>query len=224
MAKNPKDQDIDQQLIQAFVLLQRQFLLTELVVKNGTAALAEFEISISSNSQRIEHVFSVFNYALALVDHLVRYRKIASAIPRISQKSNEFRALEKALNPLTNVRNQFQHINNHIANNNSGPLLGTVSWTSNKNQFIASFNDIGKQNTVPGIWIDTKTGNFGFTFCYIYNESYYDLEKAINGMRGFQTYINSICDVKIDGKDFIQEEHFTAMKIEFKLTPIANDK
>ena len=209
---------VDQRLAQTVVLLQRQFLLTEHAIQAGTASLMEFEGAIGSGYQSIRNVFSVFNYAFSLVDHLVRYRKIASVLPRINQKGAEFRAVESALQPLTQVRNQFQHINNLIENQNSGPLLGSVCWHSSTSQFVASFNDIGRQRSVPLVWLDTLTGKFGLHFCYIYNESYYDLDKAIKGMRDFQQFINGYCAVQIDGKEFVQEEHFTAMKIDFKLS------
>lgn len=218
MSPKTPNTNIDQLLAQAVVLLQRQFLLTEHAIQAGSRALIEFENAVASNSQDIQNVFAAFNYAFALVDHLVRYRKIAAVIPRISQKSTEFRALESSLHPLTAIRNQFQQINNHIENKNSGPLLGSVCWSSQNAQFVASFNDVGRRRTVPGVWMDTQTGRFGLQFCYIYNDSYYDLEKAILGMREFQKYMDHFCTVQIDEKDFAQEDHFMALRVEFKLS------
>ena len=216
--KKPVTVDIDQLLVQAVVLLQRQALLAEHLITNGTPTLAEFEHAIAQGTQSIDHVLAVFNYCWALVDQLERYRRIASVVPKLSQKTPEFRAMEVTLKPLTNVRNQFQHINNHIRNQNSGPLLGAVCWTKGTAQYIASLPDIGSPRSVPGISMDTRTGAFVHEFCYVYNDDFFDLGAAINGMRLFQQYIDALVQIKVDGADFIQKQHFIAMRADFKLS------
>ena len=219
MKKNTKHprSDVDQLLIQAVVLLQRQYFLAEHLVGMGSFTLANFEQSVAEGTQSIENVLGVFNYCWALVDQLDRYRKIASVVPRLNQKGAEFRALEKALRPLTTIRNQFQHIDNHVRNDNSGPLLGSVCWVNGKAQFIASLPDLGPPRSVPGIILDTKTGAFGHLFCYIYNDKYYDMGTALDGMRSFQMYVDRLVQVSVDGNAFIQKDHFIAMRTEFKL-------
>ena len=217
----PSSSDVDQLLIQAVVLLQRQYLLAEHLVGTGSVTLAKFEQAVAEGTQSIENVFGVFNYCWALVDQLERYRKIASVVPRLNQKGLEFRALEKALRPLTTTRNQFQHINNHVRNDNSGPLLGSVCWVNGSAQFIASLPDLGPTRSIPGIYLDTKTGEFGQQFCYIYNNEYHDLGTALEGMRFFQKYVDGSIQVSIDGTAFIQKNHFIAMRAEFKLGSIS---
>jgi len=218
MSKTPSATaaEVDQLLIQAVVLLQRQRLLAENLVRTGSSTLVEFEDAVSKGKQNIDHVLSVFNYCWALVDQLERYRKIASVVPRLSQKSAEFRAMEASLRPLTNVRNQFQHINNHIRNENSGPLLGAVCWTNENTQFMATLPDLGSARTVPGIPVDTKTGAYTSQFCYVYNDDYFDLGAAIDAMRAFQQYIDQAVQIQVDGKGFVSGEHFIAIRTEFK--------
>jgi hypothetical protein len=208
--------DINQLLIQAAVLLQRQYLLAEHLVGTGSVVLANFEQAVVEGTQSIENVLGVFNYCWALVDQLERYRKIASVVPRLNQKGAEFRALEKVLRPLTTIRNQFQHINNHVRDSNSGPLLGSVCWINGKAQFIASLPDLGPPCSVPGISLDTKTGAFGQQFCYIHNDNFYDLGTALDGIRSFQKYVDCLIQVSIDGTAFIQKDNFIAMRAEFE--------
>jgi hypothetical protein len=209
--------DIDQLLIQAVVLLKRQQLLAEHLIAEGTLTLTEFESAIGAGRQSIDNVLAVFNYCWALVDQLERYRKIAAVVPRLNQKGAEFRALEAALRPLTGIRNQFQHLNNHISNSNSGPLLGSVCWVNGNAQFIASLPDLGPARTVPGIYVDTETGAFGNQFCYVYNDDFYDLGNAVTGMRVFQSYVDALVQIKLDGTDFVQRDHFIAMRVDFAL-------
>jgi hypothetical protein len=213
----PPSHDIDQLLVQAVVLLQRQHLLAESLVVSGSVILTRFEQALAEASQNIENVIEVFNYCWALVDQLERYRKIASGIPKLNQRGAEFRALEAALLPLKNIRNQFQHINNHIRNTNSGPLLGSVCWINGTEQFIASLPDIGEPRSIPSLYLDTQTGAFAQQFCYIYNDEYYDLGAALGGMRKFQKYIDMACQIEVDGKPFVQRDHFIAMRVVFKL-------
>lgn len=209
--------DVDQLLIQAAVLLQRQYLLGEHLVRTGSVILSNFEQAVVEGTQSIENVLGVFNYCWALVDQLERYRKIASVVPRLNQKGAEFRALEKALRPLTTIRNQFQHINNHVRNDNLGPLLGSVCWINGKAQFIASLPDLGPPRSVPGISLDTKTGAFEQQLCYIHNDDFYDLGIALDGMRSFQRYVDCLIQVSIDGTAFIQKDNFIALRVEFEL-------
>jgi hypothetical protein len=210
--------DVDQLLIQAVVLLQRQHLLAEHLIAEGALTLAEFEHAIMQGRQSIDNVLAVFNYCWALVDQLERYRKIAAVVPRLNQKGAEFRAFETALRPLTGIRNQFQHINNHIRNDNSGPLLGSVCWMNNNAQFIASLPDLGPTRSVPGIYLDTKTGAFGSQLCYVYNDDFYDLGNAVEGMRVFQSFVDAFGQINLDGVAFDQRKHFIAMRLDFTLT------
>jgi hypothetical protein len=206
---------IDAKLVQTVVLLNRQYLLTDHLVETRSRVLTEFEKAIAEERQTLDHVLDVYNFVFALIDHLVRYQKIASVLPRLSQKSPPFRALGAAMGDLKEIRNQLQHINNDIENDYSGPLLGAVCWISEQKQFIASFHDIGRSRSSPGIILDTRTGKYAQEFCYVYNGVYHDLARAIEGMHTFNTFINSLVSVEIDGKPYDPKEHFMALCIEF---------
>jgi hypothetical protein len=209
---------VDSLLIQSVVLLDRQYLLTQHLIDTQGIALQEFEDAISSGQQNISHVLDVYNYAFALIDHLVRYQKIAFSIPRLSQKTPEYRALNDSMAELKDMRNQHQHINNDIENSYTGPLLGSVSWVSGSKQYTAGFHDIGRERSMPGMILDTRTGTFVREFCYVYNEKYHDLKKAILGMHTFNQYINALVKITIDGKPYDPKDHFVAFCVEFKIT------
>jgi hypothetical protein len=201
---------VDDQLIQTVVLLKRQFLLTEHLLKRGRKALEDFQDAVSAQRQSVEHVLDVLNFAFALIDNLVRYQKIARSIPRINQKSPEFRALISSLGELTDIRNQHQHINRNIMNNFSGPLLGTVSWTDANANYFASFNDVGRQRSVPGMVFDTQENRFVLQFCYIFGDKYHDLQRAIEGMQSFNAYLDKRVVISLDGARFSADEHYMA--------------
>ncbi|MBI4190315.1 MAG: hypothetical protein HY525_07220 [Betaproteobacteria bacterium] len=191
---------IDAKLAQAVVLLSRQYLLTDHLIETRGYVLREFERAIEEKRQALDHVLDVYNYVFALIDHLVRYEKIAFVLPRLNQKIAEYRALRDAMGELKDIRNQLQHINNDVENDNSGPLLGAVCWVSGQRQFIASFHDIGRRRSSPGIILDTRTGTFAQEFCYFYNDAYHDLGRAIEGVRTFNKFVNSQVHVEVDGK------------------------
>lgn len=88
-------QEIDNKLIQAVVLLDRQFLLTDYLIESKKITLKEFEQALAEKRQSISQVLSVYNYIFALIDNLVRYQKIASVIPRLSQKKKNFKILKR---------------------------------------------------------------------------------------------------------------------------------
>ena len=70
MKKNTEQSssDVNQLLIQAVILLQRQYLLAEHLVGTGSFTLANFEQAVAERTQSIENVFGVFNYCWALID------------------------------------------------------------------------------------------------------------------------------------------------------------
>lgn len=207
---------IDAKLAQAVVLLNRQYLLTDQLIKTRSHVLREFEHAIEEKRQALDHVLDVYNYVFALIDHLVRYEKIAFVLPRLNQKAAEYRALGDAMGDIKDIRDQLQHINNDIENDYTGPLLGAICWLSGQRQFIASFHDIGRPRSSPGIILDTRTGTYAQEFCYVYNDKYHDLGRAIEGLRTFNKFVNSGVRVEVDGKQYDPKDHFLAIYIEIK--------
>lgn len=210
---------IDAKLVQAVVLLNRQYLLTNHLVVTRGRVLREFEHAIEEKRQALDHVLDVYNYVFALIDHLVRYEKIAFVLPRLNQKTAEYRALGDAMGDIKDIRDQLQHINNDIENDYTGPLLGAVCWVSGQRQLIASFHDIGRPRSSPGIIFDTRTGTYAQEFCYVYNDKYHDLGRAIEGVRTFNDFVNSQVRVEVDGKQYDPKDHFAALCIELRIPP-----
>jgi hypothetical protein len=210
---------IDAKLAQAVVLLDRQYLLTDHLIDTRGCVLREFEHAIEEKQQALNHVLDVYNYVFALIDHLVRYEKIAFVLPRLNQKTAEYRALSDAMGDIKDIRNQLQHINNDIENDHTGPLLGAVCWVSGRRQFIASFHDLGRTRSSPGIVLDTRTGTYAQEFCYVYNDKYHDLGRAIDSVRTFNKFVNSCVRVEVDGKQYDPKDHFAALCIELRMPP-----
>lgn len=210
---------IDAKLAQAVVLLNRQYLLTDHLIETRSRVLREFEHAIEEKRQALDHVLDVYSYVFALIDHLVRYQKIAFVLPRLNQKSAQYRALGNAMGDMKDIRDQLQHINNDIENDYTGPLLGAVCWVSGQRQFIASFHDIGRLRSSPGIILDTRTGTYAQEFCYVYNGVYHDLCRAIEGVRAFNKFVNSRVHVEVDGKPYDPQDHFAALCIELRISP-----
>jgi hypothetical protein len=207
---------IDERLIQSVILLDRQFCLIERLIETHHLTLANFEEAIEKKEQNLNCVLDVYNYAFSLIDHLDRFRKIALIIPKLNQKTPEYRAFISSMGKIKDLRDQIQHINNDVENNNIGPLLGSVCWISEKRQFIASFNDIGRERTLFGPIYDTITGQYIHEFCFVYNEEYHDLQKAIKGVKLFIKYIKSIINVQVNSRDYETKDHFSALCTEFQ--------
>lgn len=210
---------IDSNLIHAVILLERQFLLIEHVVQNQGGALEHFEHAIAEGQQGLEHVLAVYNYVFALIDHLVRYQKIAHSLPRLSKKDPAYRALDDAMGKLKDIRNQLQHINNDIENEFSGPLLGAVCWASEQKHFFATFHDLGRERSSPGLVFDTSTGSFTQKFCCVYNGEYHDLGHAIEGVRNFNQFVSSTVNISVDGEPYDPKNHYAAMVFELRMDP-----
>lgn len=215
---------IDKKLAQAVVLLDRQYLLTDHLIKNRHDVLHDFENAVNEGKEALSHVLDVYNYVFGLIDHLVRYQKIAMVLPRLNQRDPEYRAFNHAMGDLRDIRDQFQHINNDIENENSGPLLGAVCWASGQRQYMASFHDIGRNRSSPGLFFDRERGVHIGGFSYVYNEKRHDLDKAMEGLHTFNKFINATVHLEIDGKVYDTKDHFMAVCIGFQRTSKAAEE
>ncbi len=210
---------IDSNLIHAVILLERQFLLIDHVVQNQGSSLENFEHAVAEKQQGLQHVLAVYNYVFALIDHLVRFQKIAHSLPRLNKKDPAYRALDDAMGKLKDIRNQLQHINNDIENEFSGPLLGAVCWATEQKHFFATFHDLGRERSSPGLIFDTNTGAFTQRFCCVYNGEYHDLGRAIEGVRHFNEFVSSTVSITVDGKLYDPKDHYAAVALELRTEP-----
>lgn len=210
--------DIDERLLQTTVLLKRQFLLTDHLYTKRSP-LTALEKAVGSGDQNVDHVLDVMNYTFALIDHIVRFNKIAFSIPKLSHKSPEFRSLKNDTDAFKTVRNIHQHINNDIMKIGEGPLLGSVVWASGQWSYIAALHDVGRQRSSPGMIFDTQENKYTMEFCYVYGEVYYDLGKAIQSIRRLHSHVDAQIKIQVDGKDFDAKDQFACLGIKFDLQP-----
>lgn len=202
---------IDARLIQAAVLLGRQYRMLERLYEGGQSTLTNLEAAIDNKTNNIDHVFDVYNYVLALIDSFARYQKTAFSIPRLNQKDAEYRALETAMGDIKDARDQLQHLNNDIENDNTGPLLGGVVWARGNRSYIVALNDVGRDRSTPGIAYDTHEKRHVSDFCFTYGDKHYDLAKAFSGIQIFQAWVNRKVRIEIDGQPYEDEKHFISI-------------
>jgi hypothetical protein len=181
--------------------------------------LRSIEKEISSGLQTVQSLYPVYEYIFSLIDNLVRYQKILNVTPKVSQKEKSIVKYNKVLEPLKQARNQIQHINNDIENTFSGPLLGSICWNRGRTQYIVSLGDIGRSRSTPGIVLDTHTGRFVAELCYVYNETYHDLHKAVSETQAIHEWLSNTITITIDDAAYDPNSHFQAFKAEFNLNP-----
>lgn len=201
---------------QAAILLNRQYLLTERLIETQSSALLAIEKSIEQKAATMPLALDAYNYVFSLIDHLVRYQKTASVLSLISQRSPQFRAMSEAFANLKDSRNQLQHLNNDIDNDFSGPLLGMICWANGNKQFMVTLHDLGRPRSSPSIVFDSHNGQFLHQLVYVYNHVYYDLAKAIDGMRAYSAFLDSTLKIEVGGNKYDAKDHFAAICMEFR--------
>lgn len=209
---------IDSRLIQTFVLLHRQYDLAMRVIAVQGRIVEEIEESLSAETQRYEQALDLQNYVFALVDHLVRFQKIALSLPRFNYRSPEYTAFVAAMGDLKEIRNQFQHINNDAENSFQGPLLGAICWGRGDRQFVVTMHDIGRERSSSLVAYDRKEGGFPEHLRFIYNDRDHDLVAACNAMTALWDWIAKRVFLKVDGKDFAPIDHTAILSI--RITPV----
>jgi hypothetical protein len=219
-AKNPIQKSINDRLLQALILLNRQHeIISYLREKREVSVLKEFEDAISTGSQTVSCVYPVYEYVFSLIDNLVRYHKILNSVPRVNQKEVIISSYNQLLKPLKDARNKLQHINAHLDNTFSGPLMGSICWNRESHQFIASLTDAAKTNSVAGVSIDRHTGKFVAQLVYIENEIHYDLHEITAATREVHGFVVNQFDIQIDGKPYDASMNFLALRIDVAFLP-----
>ena len=207
--------DIDKKFIHSFVLLERQFLITEyLVKKRKPRVLSEFEKSLKLEKQSVQDVLRVYELVFSIIDNVVRYEKIASTLPKFNQKNEDYKRFSKNLEGMKELRNLLQHINGEIENDFKSPILGGVAWVKNNTNYMAAFNDLGEGKSLPSLVYDTHKDEFTQDFCYVHDGKYYDLSKAIKGYQDYQKYVKNRSLIKVDAKSYDVSDHFVALGME----------
>jgi len=218
-AKNLIQESVNAKLLQALILLNRQHeTIAYLHEERESAVLKAFEDTISKGSLTVSCVYPVYEYVFSLIDNLVRYRKIQNSVPRVSQKYVIISNYIRLLVPLKDARNKLQHINRHLDNTFSGPLMGPICWNRESHQFVASLSDAARANSVAGVAQDTHTGKFVAQFVYIENDIHYDLHEITAATREVHEFVVSRFDVQIDGKPYDPSMHFQAFRIDLEFS------
>lgn len=219
-ANNSIEESVNATLLQALILLNRQHeIIVYLHEERESTALREFEDAIAKGSQTVSCVYPVYEYVFSLIDNLVRFHKILNSVPRVSQKDSIISSYNRLLAPLKDARNKLQHINRHLNNTFSGPLMGAICWNREGHQFIASLSDVAKPSSFTGVSFDAHTGKFVAQFVYIENDIHYDLHEMIKLTREVHQFVVSRFDVMIDGKPYDPSKHFQAFRIDFGYSP-----
>ena len=207
---------IDDLFVQTIALLDKQYALAVRHIDSGRSSLNIFEETVNLSTTNVSHIADVLNYAHGIIDHAVRFYKIASSIPRLSQKTPEFRKFHDGVFGLVDARNQIQHINRDADNNFTGPLLGSVSWQKSGTNFIAGFSDIGRTRSVPGLVFDTQERKFVMDFAYVFGDKYHDLGRAIESISSYHAFVLSRVEISFGEKKYDIEQ--TKMALAFKFS------
>lgn len=209
--------NVEKRFIRTFILLGRQAaLINYLAEERKPRVFSSFEDCFARGLPGLSDVVAVYEFAFALEDNVHRYFTIASSLPKFNQKSREFRQLTKKTNGIEDLRNLLQHLRGDIDTEFESPILGGVTWANGLTNYMACFHEIGDQRSVPGLVFDSVAGAFVQEFCYVHDGKYYDLALAIEGCREYQSHVESVAEVKIDGKPYRVDGHFMALKMEIR--------
>lgn len=198
----------------AIALIRQYQLLTNLAQKRDDI-LGRFEASMPTREDEFQGVFEVYNYVFALLDAVVRYHKMAHTMPAFNKRDPLYRRLDEAVDHFKDARNQIQHLNNDVANDFSGPLMGAVTWPNGVQNYNAVFNDVGRVRQIGLLIFDTAKDQFVNGLCYVYNDKYYDLDAALAAIRTFHADLTSRFSLKAGEVDFDQLSNIAAFHVSY---------
>jgi hypothetical protein len=121
---------LDEKLHALFEAARRSLYVAELTAKRLYFELAQLEPDIDNQRDIGERAIIPLITAVGFVDFSHRYGSIMDALPRISKKAAEMKALSSVLKPVEHARNHLQHMRNDLSSNErlDYPILGSLSW------------------------------------------------------------------------------------------------
>lgn len=204
-------------LINRLVLIERIYLFIANANRDGIKRLRALESAMLAGTQDITQVIDLYNYIFLLIDHICRFRRVALRVPKEISKSQEYKKCMTSLSEFTSTRNTFQHIDEKIDNEWSGPLLGAICWVSDGKHFLISFNDVNRIRSSPTLIFDTHEGTFTRNFVYICNDIYYDIGDAINRIELFIKFFQKTVHFSRDERELNIRDDFLAVTFDFQI-------
>lgn len=161
-------------------------------------ALKEAEFADSLDSAHSEKsVVSVMTGASLVIDHLARSLKISRKLACLNQKKPPFSDYIENQSWVIVARNKIQHINDEIKTDGSGPILGSVLWiNTDGDHYIVSMKSRIKNETIPGLIIETRTGKTTMNVAYVHNDKYLDLETAYKSAINLSEHVRTSLVIK----------------------------
>jgi hypothetical protein len=195
--------DIDQRLIETYVLFQRHVFLLESHHKTKKSVLDSFLTALEKNKDsRIDEILKLYNYVILFVDLAVRIQKLAHALPRINHRSKEYRQFDDRLGELKDLRNRFQHINNEIDVDGHHHLLGAISFYADSRLYCVAFQDISrtrKSATLPFEITDEQKLKINHEFGYVLENKTFDIDKIYEACCNLAAHLESQINLVEDG-------------------------
>lgn len=213
--------ELDEKVIETYVLFKRLFLMLELHVESNRDPIfnAVEDAFEPEGRNRFNETLAGFNFVFLFVDLIVRIKKTAYKIPVLNQKEAEYRKFNDALGAIVSVRDRFQHANNDIINADSDSLIGAISWTSEGFLYCLTLQDVSreKHSTSIPVQIATDEGGvkavFDVGLSYVFNEVIYDLDSMFQATKEFTEYVDSRLNINFNGEPLKINEHYGALRL-----------
>lgn len=205
-------------LINRLVLIERIYLFIANANRDGIVRLRALESAMLSGTQDVQQIADLYNYIFLIIDHICRFQKVALRLPKEVSKSKEYKECMRALSVFYSTRNNFQHIDEKIDNEWSGPLLGAICWVSDGRHFLISFNDVNRVRSSPTLILDAREGIFTRTFAYVCNDTYYDIGDAIERIETFMNFFQKTIHFSRDEREINIRDDYLAVTLDFKIT------
>ena len=161
-------------------------------------------------------VIAAMSAITGVIDALARTLKVSRKLSSLNQKGVEFKLYIASQDWVIEARNKVQHINDEIRNNNTSPVLGSLIWANGTSHYLLSLSSPFPGEKIPGLVIDTYTGQTLMELAYVYNERYLDIPRAFEGAMEFSNYIKNACVTKDEHgniQELVDNYIFTKMDI-----------
>lgn len=177
-----------------FETARRSLLASDLIVDRLTAELSALEGDINQNIDVRDRAASPLLAAVALIDFSHRFGSVVDALPLVSKKSVQLRALREALEPVETARNHLQHMRGDLSSSApiDYPILGALSWANGSSSYTICMSQPQKSD-IQSLAYDTHNLCWATTQQYTVKNTAIDIPRVTSSMhRAYDWVVSSV--------------------------------
>ena len=136
--------------------------------------------------------------SLGMIDYVHRFFEIVQAMPLLRKDHPKVKKLGNFLKSLQDCRNYLQHMRGDLSKNDdiNYPIIGSISWVDNDQNYTLFCQQTTKSFQVPGIAYDRKLNKYVCRFQLSIGGYEIQLDNVYNEVKSFWLWLDKSSSIE----------------------------